>query len=224
MSGAPDGRAWLYHCAAMSGVHRTALFTVRCVHDVFLNNISLPEPEAGSTLTRPDSVPFLYPEHFLHCRLSYRPPLTDIDHRRSCSSKPPWHELDSLLPFSEQPLPLSSLLFSNRSHGHTPLKFIQISVKSMNPCVVECPEVSFKLSLQVTLFFWEVLNSKIVISPPNLNLAHQVLDEMPKPVKLAQIDPNFFQHTPATTSTSYVKISHLSNTQGTCYTTYSSLW
>jgi hypothetical protein len=37
------------------------------------------------------------------------------------------------------------------------------------------------------------------------NLAHHVLGEMPKPAKIAQIDPNFFQHTPTTTSTSHVK-------------------
>jgi hypothetical protein len=36
-----------------------------------------------------------------------------------------------------------------------------------------------------------------------------VLDEMPKPDNIAQIDHNFFEHTPATTSTSHAKFSLL---------------
>jgi hypothetical protein len=41
---------------------------------------------------------------------------------------------------------------------------------------------------------------KITISPPIQNPAHQVLGEMHKPAKQAQIDPNFFQllHVPPT--------------------------
>jgi hypothetical protein len=42
------------------------------------------------------------------------------------------------------------------------------------------------------VLLWEVLNPKMAISPPNPNPTHQVLGEMPKPVKQAQIDPNFF--------------------------------
>jgi hypothetical protein len=62
-----------------------------------------------------------------------------------------------------------------------------------------------KAFLQVSLSLWEVSNPKTTISPPIQNSAHQMLSEMPKPVKIAQIDTNFFQHTPATTSTPHAK-------------------
>jgi hypothetical protein len=53
--------------------------------------------------------------------------------------------------------------------------------------------------------FWEVFHSKIVVSPSFKKPARQVLGEMHKLVKIAQIDPNFFQHTPTTVSTSHAK-------------------
>jgi hypothetical protein len=65
--------------------------------------------------------------------------------------------------------------------------------------------VSIKAFLHVSLSLWEVSNPKIAIPPPIQNLARQVFGEMHKPVKQAQIDPNFFQQTLATTSTSHTK-------------------
>jgi hypothetical protein len=81
-------------------------------------------------------------------------------------------------------------------------KFIQNPVKS---CDYKCAWVFLKLHCRLPSPGREVLNSKIHISPPNPNLTRQMFGEMPKPVKIAQIDPNFFQHTPANTSTSHAK-------------------
>jgi hypothetical protein len=71
--------------------------------------------------------------------------------------------------------------------------------------VPECIWYTSVFPLQVILSPWEVLHFKTVISPPLQNPARQVLGDMPKLAKRAQIDPNFFQHTPATTSTSHAK-------------------
>jgi hypothetical protein len=73
-----------------------------------------------------------------------------------------------------------------------PLKTNRISMNQANLCVIECPWVSIKLSLQVILSLWEVSNPKIAISLLPQNLARQLFDEMHKPVKQAQIDLNFF--------------------------------
>jgi hypothetical protein len=49
-----------------------------------------------------------------------------------------------------------------------------------------------RASLQVILSRWEVSNPKNGIFPPNLISTHQVFGEMPKLVKIAQMNPNFF--------------------------------
>jgi hypothetical protein len=51
-----------------------------------------------------------------------------------------------------------------------------------------------------------VSSTKTTISPTIQNLARQVLGEMTKLVKIAQIDPNFFQHSHDTSSNTLAKI------------------
>jgi hypothetical protein len=47
---------------------------------------------------------------------------------------------------------------------------------------------------------------KTAISLPNPNLAHQVLGEMPKPVKIAQIDLKVFQLLPVPLTPNFTPI------------------
>jgi hypothetical protein len=55
----------------------------------------------------------------------------------------------------------------------------------------ECLWYTSVSPLQVSYSPWEVLDPKTVISPFHQNPTHQVLGEMPKLAKQAQIDPNF---------------------------------
>jgi hypothetical protein len=79
------------------------------------------------------------------------------------------------------------------------------SASLWNPCVLECPWYTSLSPLQVSYSPWEVLDPKTVIPLFHRNPAHQMLAKMTKLAKQAQIDPNFFQHTPVTTSTSHAK-------------------
>jgi hypothetical protein len=65
--------------------------------------------------------------------------------------------------------------------------------------------VYVKASLQVSISIWEVSNHKIAISPQTQYPARQVFGEMPKPAKIAQIDPRFFQHLHITSSSIFAK-------------------
>jgi hypothetical protein len=65
--------------------------------------------------------------------------------------------------------------------------------------------VLYYTPLQVLSSLGRVSSTKIAISLLFKNLTRHVFGEMPKPVKIAQIDPNFFQHTHATTSNSLAK-------------------
>jgi hypothetical protein len=77
--------------------------------------------------------------------------------------------------------------------------------------------------MQVSLSLWEVSNPKTVISPPIQNLAHQVFGELPKPVKMAQIDPQFFLAHSSYYQYLSCQISRLSDIPDTCFTTSSPL-
>jgi hypothetical protein len=124
--------------------------------------------------------------------LHRRPCLTGGDRRQSTPASTSAHA-----PLSPGEIVSSILIcFHTKCRSLTTFAFISSSskksVKSVNTSECECPWVSIKLSLQVSLSLWKVSNPKRAISPPNSNLACQVLGEMPKLVKIAQIDPNFF--------------------------------
>jgi hypothetical protein len=66
-------------------------------------------------------------------------------------------------------------------------------------------QVHHCIPLQVFCSIWEVPHSLIAISPLPSQPARQVLSEMPKPAKLAQIDHRFFQHLHDTLSNIFAK-------------------
>jgi hypothetical protein len=73
---------------------------------------------------------------------------------------------------------------------------------------IKCMGVCFVLPwipLQVSSSLGRVSSSLIAISPSILLPARQVLGEMPKPLKFAQIGPRFFQHLHATSSNTFSK-------------------
>jgi hypothetical protein len=71
--------------------------------------------------------------------------------------------------------------------------------------VQRCPFAFFCITLQVPSSLGRVSSTQIDISPSIQNPARQVLGEMPKPAKLAQIDPKFFQHLHDTSSNTFAK-------------------
>jgi hypothetical protein len=172
-----------------------ALYTVRCAHDVFLKNVFLPARYPGpllSSLCRAlSSSTLLSPVGDHRCRA----PASTSARARALPPLGSFFPLLSPLCFLySEGSSLSHPLISTQNHSN-PVHLYEIHV-----CL--CVPIA---SLQVPLSFWEVFHSKIVVSPSFDKPTRQVLGEMHKPVKIAQIDPNFLQHTPATVSTSHAK-------------------
>jgi hypothetical protein len=102
--------------------------------------------------------------------------------------------------------PLFLSLCSELSSSFPPFcNQIQILVKSVDPSTCVCPCVSFEFLCRSWAPLGGFHTHKQAISPSFQNPARHLLGEMPKPHKLAQINPRFFQHFHDTLSNIFAK-------------------
>jgi hypothetical protein len=163
------------------------LFTVQCAHNLFLKKTSLAwaEPRLFHFRTPASSAAL--------CSLSPTPP-----YLRRC---PCYGVLLPPLLWSSSPLascspPLSSLSLSLficlESQEPTFAPHLQILWNCVKFMCANVSSILQWVSRAGIVLRREVLAPKTVISPLLQNPTHQVLGEMPKLAKRAQIDPNFF--------------------------------